>query len=62
LVVFENEALLLQLMKGISIGEHMNNNMKLLADITNIDEMIKDEDNVLILLSSLPDKSMKPSF
>ena len=44
-----------QLKKKISIGEHMNNYTKLLADLANIDEKIKDEDKALILLSSLLD-------
>jgi len=34
----------------------MNNYMKLLADLANMDEIIKDEDKALILLSSLPDE------
>ena len=33
----------------------MNNYTKLLSNLANIDEMIKDKDNALILLSSLPD-------
>ena len=37
----------------------MNNYTKFLADLTNVDEMIKDEDRVLILLSSLPDEEHK---
>jgi len=47
-----------QLKKGILISEHMNNYTKLLADLANVDEVIKD-DNALILLSSLPDKDYK---
>ena len=42
--------------KEISIGNHMNNYMKLLADLTNVDEVIKDEKNALILLSSHSDE------
>ena len=42
--------------KEISVGEQMNNYMKLLADLANVDEMIKDEDKALILLNSLPDE------
>ena len=42
--------------KGISIGEHMNNYTKLLADLANVDELIKDEDKALILLNSLTDE------
>ena len=37
-----------QLKKRISIGDHMNNYTKLLADLTNVDGVIKDEDKVLI--------------
>ena len=33
----------------------MNNYTKLLADIANVDEVMKDEDKALILLSSLLD-------
>jgi len=33
----------------------MNNYMKLLADLANVDKVNKDEDNALILLSSLSD-------
>jgi len=44
-----------QLKKRIHIVVHMNNYTKLLGDLANIDEMIKDENKVLILLSSLPD-------
>jgi len=45
-----------QLKNKISIGEKMNNYTKLLTNLTNMDEMIKDEDKALILLSSLPDE------
>ena len=41
--------------KEISIGEHINNYTKLLADLTNIVEIIKDKDKALIMLSSLLD-------
>jgi len=51
-----------QLKKSISIGEHMNNYTKLLADLANVDVVIEDEDKALILLSSLPDKTTRPSF
>ena len=34
----------------------MNNYTKLLTDLANVDEMIKNNDKVLILLSSLPDE------
>jgi len=46
---------LFQLKKRISIGEHMNNYTKLLIDWANMNEMIKDEDKSLIMLSSFPD-------
>ena len=42
-----------QLKKGISIGEQMNNYTKLFSNLANADEMIKDEDKTLILLSYL---------
>ena len=42
--------------RGILIGEHMNNYMKLLADLANVDLVIEKEDKVLILLSSLSDE------
>ena len=38
------------------IGEHMNNYMKLLAVLANVDEVIKDEDRALVLLISLLDE------
>jgi len=34
----------------------MNNYTKLLAELTNLDEVIKDVNKALILLSSLPDE------
>jgi len=37
----------------------MNNYTKLFADLANMDEMIKDEDKVLILLSSFLDDEYK---
>jgi len=46
---------LFQLNKEIFIGEHMNNYTKLHADLANMDDVIKDEDNTFILLSSLSD-------
>ena len=45
-----------QLKKRIFIGDHMNNYTKLLADLTNMDEVIKGEDKALIFLSSLSDE------
>ena len=48
-------------LKGeISISDHINNYTKLLADLTNLDVVIKDEDKALILLSSLPMRDMRP--
>jgi len=43
----------------ISISEHMNNYLKLFADLTNVNEVIKDEDKALILLSSFLDEEYK---
>jgi len=51
----QKETLPLPIEKGIFIGEHMNNYTKLLIDLADVDEVIKDEDKTLILLSSLPD-------
>ena len=49
-----------QLKSGISISDHINNYMKLLVDLTNLNVVIEDEDKVLdILLSSLPDEGYK---
>ena len=45
-----------QLKRRISISDHINIYMKLLADLTNVNVVIEDEDNDLILLSSLPDE------
>jgi len=45
-----------QLKNEISIGENMDNYLKLLVDLANMSEMIKDEDKALILLSSLMDE------
>ena len=45
-----------QLKGEISISDHINNYMKLLADLTNLDVVTEDEDKALILLSSLSDK------
>ena len=41
---------------GISISDHINNYTKLLANLTNLDVVVDDEDKALILLSSLPDE------
>ena len=45
-----------QLKNRISIYKHKINYTKLLVDLTNVDEVIKDEDKMLILLSSLLDE------
>ena len=37
----------------------MNNYIKLFRDLTNVDEMIKNEDKTLILLISLPDEEFE---
>ena len=51
-----------QLKKGIFIGEYMNNYMKLLSDLANMKEMIKDEHKTLILLNSFSDEEYKTFF
>ena len=43
-------------LKKISICEHINNYTKLLANLANVNEAIKDKDKALILLSSLLDE------
>ena len=45
-----------QLKKETSISDHINIYTKLLADLTNLDVVIEDEDISFILLSSLSDK------
>ena len=42
--------------KRVSIDEHMNNYIKLLTDLVNVDVKIEEEDNSLILLNSLPEE------
>lgn len=42
--------------KEISVVNHLKAYTKLLADLTNVDVVIEDEDKTLILLSSLPDE------
>ena len=44
-----------QLKNKISISDHINYT-KFLADLANVDKVIKDEGNALIILSSLPDE------
>ena len=46
----------LQMKRGLSVDEHMNNYTKLFADLVNIDVEIDKEDKAVILLSSLPDE------
>ena len=45
--------------RGLSIGEHMNNYTKLLADLVNVDVEIKKEDKAVILLNSLLDEEYR---
>ena len=45
-----------KLKNRISIGVHTNNYMKLITGLAHVNEIIKDEDKALILLSSLPDE------
>ena len=44
-----------QLQIGMSMSEHIDKFTKLLADLQNLDDEIKDEDKALILLNSLPE-------
>jgi len=44
------------LKRGLAIDDHMNNYMKLLADLVNMNMAIEEEDKALILLNSLPDE------
>lgn len=41
--------------KGISIGEHLNDYTKHLADLLNVDGKVSNEDRGMILLKSLLD-------
>jgi len=50
-----------QLKRGLSIDEHINNCMKFLTDVVNVDVAIEEEDKALILLNSLLDKEYIPS-
>ena len=50
-----------QLKKETSIIEHMNNYTKFLADLANVDEVIKNEDKALILLIFLLDDDYETS-
>jgi len=45
-----------QLKRGLSIDDQMNNYMKLLIDLINVDVVIEEEDKAVILLNSLPDE------
>ena len=45
-----------QLKREIFITDHINNYIKLFADLTNVDVVIDDEDKALILLISLLDE------
>ena len=53
---FKRRLYCFQLKKRISISEYINNYTKLLVDLTNMDEVFKDENKALILLSSLSDE------
>ena len=48
-----------QLKEGLSINDHMNNYMKLLTDLVNVDVAIEEKDKTLILLNYLPDEEYK---
>jgi len=43
-------------LKGEISSDYINNYTELLADLTNLDVVIEDEDKTLILLSSLPNE------
>ena len=45
-----------QMKRGCSINEHMNSYTKFLTDLVNVDVEIDEEDNVVILLNSLPEE------
>ena len=45
-----------QLIRGLSIDEHMNNYTKLLTYLVNVDVKIEEEVKALILLNSLPEE------
>jgi len=45
-----------QLKRGLSIDEHINNYIKLLTSLVNVNVTIEKEDKALILLNSLPDE------
>jgi len=47
---------LYQLKREFSIDNHMNNYMKFLADLVNVDVAIEKEDKAVILLNFLPDE------
>ena len=50
-IVSEDKALPFQLKRGLSIDDHMNNYMKLLVDIVNVDVASEE-----VLLNSLPNE------
>ena len=52
----EKKTLSFSVEEGVFINDHINIYMKLLADLTNMDVVIDDEDKALILLSSLPNE------
>jgi len=45
-----------QMMSGLSINEHINNYIKVLTDLVNVDVKIDEKDMAVILLNSLPEK------
>jgi len=49
------------LKRGLSIGEYMNNYIKLLAHLINMNVEIEEEDKAVILLIFFLMKSMRPS-
>ena len=56
MIASERRLYLFQLKKRLVINDHMNNYMKLLADLFNVDVAIEEGDKALILLNSLPDE------
>ena len=45
-----------QLKRGLSTDDHMNNYMKFLIDLANVDVAIEEDDKAVILLNSLLDE------
>ena len=61
MIAHEEEALLLPVEERISIDNHMNNYTKFLADLANVDEVIKTRQDI-DSFELLQVKSMRPSF